>query len=178
LWEPDRSVSFEQRRRSIAGQGHNCCRRPRSSAPNRLSAWRRPGPNRYRLAGSSAEVVADVVFEASGSVAGLKTALRQVRRGGTVVVVGQFPTGDVPLPASTLVTAEVTVAGSLRLRDEFPDALAFLALASTAVDSIVTDILPVNNVLEAFAQAGGAGRSSKVLLDFSSLRVHGTTGVA
>jgi len=119
------------------------------------------------LAAGDVELAADVAFESSGSVAGLGTALRQTRRGGTVVVVGQLPKGELPVPAGLVVSSEMTVTGSLRIGSELSDALAFLVAAGADLDPLVTDVVPVGNALEAFDLASDPGRSTKVLLDFS-----------
>jgi L-idonate 5-dehydrogenase len=111
---------------------------------------------------------ADIVFESSGSVPGLATAIRSARRGGTVVVVGQPPGGDLPVPAGLLVTRELTVTGSLRLDSELVTALQFLADPRARVDPIVSDIFPIADAVVAFGVAADAARSSKVLLDFLS----------
>jgi L-idonate 5-dehydrogenase len=111
---------------------------------------------------------ADIVFESSGSVPGLAMAIRSARRGGTVVVVGHPPIGDLPVPAGLLVTRELTVTGSLRLDSELVAALGFLADPRARVDPIVSDVFPIGRAIEAFGVAADAARSSKVLLDFLS----------
>lgn len=111
---------------------------------------------------------ADIAFESSGSVPGLSTAIRSARRGGTVVVVGQPPGGDVRVPASLCVAHELTMTGSLRLTSELNDAVTFLADPRAQVDPIITDVFPAGRAAEAFALAADPGRSSKVLLDFSA----------
>jgi threonine dehydrogenase-like Zn-dependent dehydrogenase len=110
---------------------------------------------------------ADIAFESSGTVAGMATALRSVRRGGTVVAVGMLPSGPLPIPAGLITTNELVVTGSLRLDSELPAALEFLADPRALVDPIITDVFPLGQAAEAFATAADAARSSKVLLDFS-----------
>ena len=111
---------------------------------------------------------ADIAFESSGSAPGLSAAIRAARRGGTVVVVGQPPAGDVPVPASLCVAHELTMTGSLRLTSELDDAVAFLADPRPPVGPIVTHVFPAGRAAEAFALAADPARSSKVLLDFSA----------
>lgn len=109
----------------------------------------------------------DVAFESSGSVPGLVTAMQQVRRGGTVVAIGQLPAGELPVPAGAIVTNELTLTGSLRVDSELRPALDFLAACRQSIDSIVSHIYPLDGATEAFEVAADAARSRKVLLDFS-----------
>ncbi len=111
-------------------------------------------------------VGADITFEASGTAAGLRAALGHTRRGGSLVMVGQLPTGDLPTPAGLVVASELTVTGSLRIDGELPVVLAHLARAGSALDPLVTDVLPVGEALRAFELAADPARSTKVLLDF------------
>ena len=108
-----------------------------------------------------------IVVESSGSVAGLGSAIRSARPGGTVVAVGQVPAGDIAVPASLCVTRELTLTGSLRLI-EIERSVAFLADPRAVVDPIVTDVFPAGRAADAFALAADPARSSKVLLDFSA----------
>jgi threonine dehydrogenase-like Zn-dependent dehydrogenase len=107
------------------------------------------------------------VVESSGTVAGLGSAIRAARPGGTVVAVGQVPAGDVAVPASLVVSRELTLAGSLRLI-EIENAVAFLADPDAVVDPIVSDVFPAGQAAGAFAVAADPARSSKVLLDFTA----------
>jgi threonine dehydrogenase-like Zn-dependent dehydrogenase len=106
----------------------------------------------------------DIVFEASGTTPGLRTSVRHAARGGTIVGVGQHPDVDIPFPASPLIGNELTLAGSLRIGDDFPQVLRFLA--ETDLDPIITHVVGVERALDAFEVAADSGASSKVLLDF------------
>ena len=119
------------------------------------------------LASSDLALGVDIAFESSGSVPGLATAIRSVRRGGTVVAVGHLPSTAVPVPAGLIVSLELTVTGSLRLVSELPAAIVLLADPRARVDSIVTDVYPLAHASDAFEMAADSARSSKVLLDFA-----------
>jgi L-idonate 5-dehydrogenase len=71
---------------------------------------------------------------------------------------------DIPFPASPLIGNELTLAGSLRIGDDFPQVLRFLA--ETDLDPIITHVVGVERALDAFEVAADSGASSKVLLDF------------
>ena len=109
---------------------------------------------------------ADIVFESSGAPAGLATALRAASRGGTVVAVGQLPLADSALPASHIVTNELTVTGSLRMAAELPPSLRFLADPGSGVEAIISHEFALHDLADAFNVAADPGRSSKVLLRF------------
>lgn len=108
----------------------------------------------------------DVAVEASGSPAGLATCVGAVRRGGTVVLLGLLPPGEVPFPGNLVVTREVTVAGAFRFGAEFDEALELLA-SGLGVDPLVTATYPLEEARAAFDVASDRRRSSKVLLDLS-----------
>lgn len=112
-----------------------------------------------------AAVHADVVIESSGTVPGLASAVRGAVRGGTVVLLGLQRSGEVPVLASLAITRELTLVGSFRFHDEIDDVIAALADGSLAVDPVITHVAPVADALEAFATAGDASASSKVLID-------------
>ena len=133
-----------------------------------LRVARQVGADRALLArdADSVGAWADVAFESSGTAAGLATAIHGTRPGGTVVVVGQLPGTDSPVPAWLLVTRELTLTGSLRVDAEIPAALGFLADPGMEVDAIVSHVYPLRSAAEAFTMAADADLSSKVLLRF------------
>lgn len=106
----------------------------------------------------------DVVIEASGSAAGLRTALGSVRRGGTVVQLGLLPPGDVAMAGNLLVTREISLVGAFRFDTEFSDALAMLA-EGPSLAPVISSVLPAAQALDAFELAGDRRRACKVLLD-------------
>lgn len=109
---------------------------------------------------------ADVVVESSGTVTGLSAAISAAARGATVVMLGLQRHGDVAAPLATAITRELSLIGSFRFGSEFDEVIAALADGSLVVDGIVTHVLPAERALEAFAVAGDAAASSKVLLAF------------
>lgn len=110
----------------------------------------------------------DVVIEASGSAAGLRTALGAARRGGTVVQLGLLPPGDVAMAGNLLVTRELSLVGAFRFDAEFGAALTMLA-EGPSLAPVVTSVLPAGQAIEAFELAADRRRASKVLLDFGAL---------
>jgi L-idonate 5-dehydrogenase len=106
----------------------------------------------------------EVVFEASGSPAGLASALAMVRRGGTIVQVGNLPGGPLPIPANLIMSKELDVKGSFRFADEFGRAVQLIIDRAIEVGGLITAELPLAEAPDAFLLAGDRARSIKVML--------------
>ncbi|UOQ57867.1 L-idonate 5-dehydrogenase [Leucobacter allii] len=107
----------------------------------------------------------DVVIEASGSPAATVSALRAVRRGGTIVQLGMLPDGELPVPLASLVSREVTLRGSQRFDVELDESVRILA-HSEALDAVVSHVFPVEHARKAFETAADSRGSTKVLIEF------------
>jgi (R,R)-butanediol dehydrogenase/meso-butanediol dehydrogenase/diacetyl reductase len=81
---------------------------------------------------------ADVVFECTGSLAGIETALRVSGKGGRVVIVGIYRDAS-PAPWARLQAHEKEVIGSSAYTDEFPAALQLLASGAVQAAPLITD---------------------------------------
>ena len=98
------------------------------------------------------------VLETVGGVADTLTdAVRCVRPGGTVVMLGVF-TAPPPLPATRLLMKEVRLVGSMMYdrtgpRSDFATAIDLLQAQRAAVAPLVTHTYPLAAVQEAFATA-------------------------
>jgi L-idonate 5-dehydrogenase len=108
----------------------------------------------------------DVSVEASGAPAALRTCVERTRRGGTVVLLGLLPPGDVPLLGNITVTRELDLRGAFRFDSEFDEALRLLA-GPLPVDAIVTHTFPLAEARAAFDLAHDRSVASKVLLDLA-----------
>lgn len=111
----------------------------------------------------------DVAVEASGAPAGLRACVERVRRGGTVVLLGLLPPGEVPLLGNIAVTRELDLRGAFRFDTEFDEALTLLA-GDLPVDAIVTHTFPLAESRAAFDLAHDRTVASKVLLDLDDRR--------
>ncbi|WP_415853525.1 L-idonate 5-dehydrogenase [Sinomonas sp. G460-2] len=109
---------------------------------------------------------ADIVIESSGSVPGLRTAIRAATRGGRVVMLGLLPPGDQPAPISTAIARELELVGSFRFNDEIDDVIAALSAGELDPSAVVTHVFDADQALEAFGVARDASTSGKVLLRF------------
>ena len=86
---------------------------------------------------------ADVAFEVVGQGDTVASAVRSVRKGGTVVVVGNLsPT--VELPLQSMVTREVSVLGSCGSNGEIPECIDLLARGVIDVDPIISLTAPLD----------------------------------
>lgn len=79
----------------------------------------------------------DVVLEAVGIAPTIRQAVENVRKGGTVVLVGNLsPSVEIPLQA--VVSRELSVLGSAASQGEYPEALAMIADGRMRVDPLIS----------------------------------------
>lgn len=107
----------------------------------------------------------DVVFECSGAPVALTQAVRAARRGGSIVQVGMLPDADSPINLAPMLAKELTIRGAFRFSTEIDDAIAFLT-EGDLLDAVVTQVIPAEAAVDAFAVARDSSRSAKVLLAF------------
>lgn len=112
----------------------------------------------------TAERPFDVAFEVSGTAAGLSSAILNVRRGGTVVQIGNLPGGSIPIPANAVMAREVDLKGSFRFGQEFEQAVRIIDEGKIDVLSIVTSRRPLSEAPEGFRLALDRSQSVKVVL--------------
>jgi L-iditol 2-dehydrogenase len=101
---------------------------------------------------------ADVAFEVVGHGDTVATAIRSVRKGGTVVLIGNLsPT--VELPLQSVVTREIAVLGSCGSNGEIPECIDWLARGVIDVDPIISVKAPLDAGPELFARLYNGDRS-------------------
>jgi L-idonate 5-dehydrogenase len=106
----------------------------------------------------------DIAFEVSGTAGGLSSAILNVRRGGTVVQIGNLPGGLISVPANAVMAREIDLKGSFRFDQEFELAVALINERQIDVLSIVTAKRPLSNAPEGFRLALDRTQSVKVVL--------------
>ena len=106
----------------------------------------------------------EVVLEASGSAAGLNSAIQVVRAGGTIVQIGLG--GELSIPVNMLVSKEVSLRGSFRFHHEFAWATNFIASGAIDVRPLLTEVIPLAEAARAFELAGDRRLAMKVQLAF------------
>jgi L-idonate 5-dehydrogenase len=108
--------------------------------------------------------VFDVLFEASGNQAALRSALDLMRPGGIIVQLGLG--GEMTLPVNTIVTKELQLRGTFRFDPEFELALALMGRGLIDVKPLITASLPFASAVDAFELASDRSKSMKVQLTF------------
>ena len=84
----------------------------------------------------------DVAFEAVGNNATVNASIGSVRKGGTVVLVGNVAP-EVTLPLQTVVTRQIRLQGSCASAGEYPRAMELLASGMIQVKPLITAIAPL-----------------------------------
>jgi L-iditol 2-dehydrogenase len=94
---------------------------------------------------------ADAAFEVVGITPTLNLAVRSVRKGGSVTLVGNLsPNAELPLQA--VVTREITLYGSCASRLEYPACLDLIARGQINVDALMSQVAPLATGAEWFAR--------------------------
>jgi L-idonate 5-dehydrogenase len=106
----------------------------------------------------------DVIFEAAGQGATVSNSLNFVKPRGTVVLVGQGATAEIPI--STIVTKEIKLRGSFRFDKEFALAVDLIGSGRIDVGPLLSDTLPLDQAKRAFLLAGDKSKSMKVQIAF------------
>lgn len=116
------------------------------------------------LAALAAEKAFDIAFEVSGTAAGLASAVRSVRRGGTIVQIGNLPGGSIQVPANAIMAKEIDFRGSFRFDKEFDEAVKLISEGRVDVMQLVTAERPLVEAPGALRLALDRTQSVKVVL--------------
>jgi 2-desacetyl-2-hydroxyethyl bacteriochlorophyllide A dehydrogenase len=96
---------------------------------------------------------ADVVFDCVANEATTRQAIGMADKGGTVVVVG-VPSGEVRLPLQLVQDRQIRIQGSATyLPEDVIESIELLASGVVRADDIVTSVVPLESVADAFEQA-------------------------
>jgi L-iditol 2-dehydrogenase len=82
---------------------------------------------------------ADVVFEAVGRNVTVAAAIDCVRKGGTVVLIGNI-TGEVTLPLQKVVSRQVRLQGTAASCGEYPEAMALVTSGKIRIEPLITAV--------------------------------------
>ena len=93
----------------------------------------------------------DLAFEAVGIGATVALAISSVRKGGTVVLVGNVVPA-VELPLQWTVSRQLTLAGSAASCGEYPRALELIAGRRIDVAALVSEVVPLSEGAASFAR--------------------------
>jgi L-iditol 2-dehydrogenase len=129
----------------------------------RLKLARELGADEVHLSGGGMPpLLVDIAMEVVGAAPTVDLAIRSVRKGGKVVLVGNLAP-NVPLPLQIVVTRELDVLGSCAIAGEYPDALEAIASGAIRVRPLITASVGIDEGVEAFAKAKAPG-ALKVLI--------------
>jgi L-iditol 2-dehydrogenase len=84
----------------------------------------------------------DIVIEAVGRDETVKTSIESVRKGGTVVLVGNI-SPEVTLPLQKVVTRQIRLQGSCASAGEYPRAIELLASGAIQVKPLISAVAPL-----------------------------------
>ena len=86
---------------------------------------------------------ADLAFEAVGITPTIKSAIESLRKGTTLVLVGNLsPTVEIPL--QKVVTQEITIKGSCAINGEYPAVLDLISKEKINVDNMISTVAPLS----------------------------------
>lgn len=86
---------------------------------------------------------ADISFEAAGNSATLNLSIDSVRKGGTVILIGNIST-TVEFPLQKVVTGELKISGSCAIRGEYTAVLNLMEGGKITVDDQISAIAPLS----------------------------------
>jgi L-idonate 5-dehydrogenase len=109
----------------------------------------------------------DMTLECAGVPQALHGLLLATRPAGTVVQVGNLPNETRPLNLAPLVSKEIQLRGTFRFNTEIDAAITLLD-QNPQIEQVITHVLPIEDVDEAFAIAGNPEISGKVLVEVSA----------
>ncbi|MDA3951497.1 MAG: galactitol-1-phosphate 5-dehydrogenase [Spirochaeta sp.] len=82
-------------------------------------------------------------FDAVGIQASFDSAIRSVRRGGTVTVIGNFAP-SVEMPLQYLVTRQIRIQGSNASAGEYPACLELIRSGAVTLDPLISAVAPLS----------------------------------
>jgi L-iditol 2-dehydrogenase len=112
----------------------------RLGAPAMLSAASDPVAQMLQL---TKGVGVDIALEAVGGNETVGAAIGSVRKGGTVVLVGNI-SPEVSLPLQKVVTRQIRLQGSCASAGEYPQAIELMASGTIQVKPLITAVAPLD----------------------------------
>ena len=100
-----------------------------------------PRELRHTIASATAGLGVDTSFEAAGLQATFEGALRALRKGGNMVMVGLMP--EARLDAFDAVNRELSLVASVGYRDVYPELIGLIAAGAFDPSSIITQTVPL-----------------------------------
>ncbi len=85
----------------------------------------------------------DLAFEAVGKSQSVSTAIRLIRKGGRVILVGNL-SPEITFPLQRVVTQEIKIQGSCAIRGEYEAALKLINSGKLKVDEMISAVAPLS----------------------------------
>lgn len=104
----------------------------------------------------------DIVFECSGDVNAIKSAIESVKPQGTIVQVGLA--GDETIPLNLIVGKEISLKGSHRFHVEFSEAVELINNFNINLTPLITQTVPLEDAVQGLILASDRSISMKVQL--------------
>lgn len=95
----------------------------------------------------------DVVFETAGSPEATAEAVRVLRPGGTLVLLGYWKHDQVTLPGITAMRKGLTIRFVRRMKNTFPRAIDLVRHGSVDLSALISHEFPLDDIAGAFARA-------------------------
>jgi len=92
---------------------------------------------------------ADIAFEVVGTTSTVNDAIKSVRKGGTITLVGNLAP-NIEIPLQTVVTRQIRLQGSCAICGEYPAVLDMIARGIINVDAILSATAPLAEGAEWF----------------------------
>jgi L-idonate 5-dehydrogenase len=106
----------------------------------------------------------DVMIEASGNEAALRTGLECLKPRSVLVQLGLG--GDISIPQNMIVAKEIEIRGSFRFHEEFALAVDLINRKQVNLRPLLTEVLPLQDAVKAFDLALDRSRAMKVQIAF------------
>lgn len=107
----------------------------------------------------------DVLFECSGVASALAAAVPAMRPRGVIMQLGLG--GDMTLPVQAMTAKELELRGSFRFHEEFFTAVEMMRSGRLNVAPLITDTLPLDDMVAAFELASDRSRAIKTQIAFA-----------
>ncbi|RBW69257.1 NAD(P)-dependent alcohol dehydrogenase [Bacillus taeanensis] len=95
----------------------------------------------------------DVLIETSGNQHAIGAAVKQVNRGGRLVLVGLPVQSEIPIDIAHLIDAEIDVYGVFRYANTYPAVIQALSHCNLNIEKVITDSFKLDEIKEAVETA-------------------------
>ncbi len=106
----------------------------------------------------------DVVVEASGAIPAFNTALKAVRRKGTISILSNIQMGAAEVLLNLIMLKEINVVGSFQFNREFEDAVQLIEAKTIDFDALTAASFPLHQTDQALKLMASGGAFGKIIL--------------